>query len=530
MKIDFISQENLIRNMDMETFFKRAADPNDLELYDEIIKEEDFMRNNMYKPEFEDHPMNKNPYYNLIILNNSILKKLVPGRSEDPNLLMSRYSKTNVYNGDEELRRRCVEVGYADPDSNEVWRWIEEVRKRNYPVLETLDKVKHIVKVPNKVIIAGGSILHHIFGTPHHDVDLFIWGLDRTDAMSKVNQIDKNMGRGHTYTRTANCITIHKEKDIQIILRLYRTPSEVVHGFDVDSCCMGYDTKVGYFMTKRAWYSIVRGYNTVNFDRLSPSYEHRLVKYAVRGIPIKVPNFDRGKVDIKALEARWKEHRDLPTWNVNRKYSVLFRDLRGLDIILMSEYKYHRDNLSPTVLSQFEKLSHKVSDYCINISSAKSYVTDIINHLLYTSDLYPEHSKKYMPIIRKFPRHPEYEGCVNQIFSEKEIIRYSSRTLYDVVNMDTRIYDLLQIIKPWAFPLDLQFKTTNPGEQMTNTFNRIVLCDNRIWYHRHFYTGGYVNDYEKVMSALKSLPPGHIPGFSGGDEYHASESRWRKRE
>jgi hypothetical protein len=98
-------------------------------------------------------------------------------------------------------------------------------------------------------------------------------------------------------------------------LRLYKTPSEVVHGtldlnptlwfcncktcFDVDCCGLVlYDSKV--WLTERCLYALVNGYNTVSFDRLSPSYEHRLAKYGTRGIAICIPDFNKfGRVVLE---------------------------------------------------------------------------------------------------------------------------------------------------------------------------------------------------------------------------------------
>ena len=33
----------------------------------------------------------------------------------------------------------------------------------------------------------------------------------------------------------------HRHRRVQIILRLYSSPAEVLMGFDIDSCCVAYD-------------------------------------------------------------------------------------------------------------------------------------------------------------------------------------------------------------------------------------------------------------------------------------------------
>lgn len=53
-------------------------------------------------------------------------------------------------------------------------------------------------------------------------------------------------------------------------------------GFDVDSCCVGFDG-VKVYALPRAATEIKARANTVDMTRRSYSYEHRLIKYAKRG-------------------------------------------------------------------------------------------------------------------------------------------------------------------------------------------------------------------------------------------------------
>ena len=64
---------------------------------------------------------------------------------------------------------------------------------------------------------------------------------------------------------------------IQIIRRLYICPYQIIAGFDVDCCCILSNLDGQIYATERGVYAISGGYNVVNFDRLSPSYEYRLV-------------------------------------------------------------------------------------------------------------------------------------------------------------------------------------------------------------------------------------------------------------
>lgn len=150
-------------------------------------------------------------------------------------------------------------------------------------------------------------------------------------------------------TKTANAITLRIFKhnietyiEVQIILRLYKTVSEVLHGFDVDCCALGFDEN-NIWASKRAIYSLFNGYNTVNFDRLSPSYEFRLAKYGTRGISIKIPDFNINKIKkddldkeiLDSYETIYNTGGISYTYiNTSNRYKKWINELRGLDILI----------------------------------------------------------------------------------------------------------------------------------------------------------------------------------------------------
>ncbi|CAM9801969.1 unnamed protein product, partial [Choristocarpus tenellus] len=91
--------------------------------------------------------------------------------------------------------------------------------------------------------------------------------------------------------RTLRTITFVSEfpfRKIQLILRLYKTAAEVLHGFDVDACSVGFDGHT-VWATNRAARAICKQYNMVDLDYRSPSYETRLFKYGKRGYTSLLP-------------------------------------------------------------------------------------------------------------------------------------------------------------------------------------------------------------------------------------------------
>lgn len=56
------------------------------------------------------------------------------------------------------------------------------------------------------------------------------------------------------------------------MFRLYKNPGEVLLGFDIDSCSIGFDGKDVY-AEERFRRSLCKGYNLVNKSRRSTTYE-----------------------------------------------------------------------------------------------------------------------------------------------------------------------------------------------------------------------------------------------------------------
>src|SRR5436190_2726455 len=127
---------------------------------------------------------------------------------------------------------------------------------------------------------------YHEIVAPASDVDLFIYGLTEDEAIEKIKQIETKIRdsilQETTTIRTKNAITIASQyptRHVQIVLRIYKSVSEILTGFDVDCSCAAYDGKQVY-ASPRALASYMTQINTVDLTRRSPSYENRLSKYS----------------------------------------------------------------------------------------------------------------------------------------------------------------------------------------------------------------------------------------------------------
>lgn len=153
------------------------------------------------------------------------------------------------------------------------------------------------------ITLAGGSVLKSFNQEPLglSDVDVFFHSCSKEKAYEII--YDFAQRNGDYITSSPNTVNVNINArgivagkafvEVQFILRLYNSPSEIILGFDVDSSCILYDSiQRKYYGTKRFVYAHLHKMNTVNFDRMSPSYEFRLKKFVRRGYGIYIPGYE----------------------------------------------------------------------------------------------------------------------------------------------------------------------------------------------------------------------------------------------
>eukprot|EP01114_Cavostelium_apophysatum_P012914 TRINITY_DN3012_c0_g1_i4.p1 TRINITY_DN3012_c0_g1~~TRINITY_DN3012_c0_g1_i4.p1 ORF type:complete len:568 (+),score=114.98 TRINITY_DN3012_c0_g1_i4:34-1737(+) len=140
------------------------------------------------------------------------------------------------------------------------------------------------------------------------DVDIFIYGLSPAEATKKVDELFVAISERNPHkmlvVRTPQAVTFVNQfpfRNIQIILRLYKSPAEVLMGFDIDTCTVGFDGK-DVWALPRFHRAVTRRFNLVDLDRRSTSYEYRLYKYSKRGFEVAVPNLDKSRVRRSIVE------------------------------------------------------------------------------------------------------------------------------------------------------------------------------------------------------------------------------------
>lgn len=318
-------------------------------------------------------------------------------------------------------------------------------------VLEEILWLESIVPRTENVLVAGGIVFFLLYNAPFGDIDLFLFGLAEEEANYKLQEI-LSLVEYTSIVRTENAVTLHNEKTgirVQVILRLYQTLSEVLHGFDVDSCCLGY-YEGQIYSTKRCLESLKFGMNVVNFERLSPSYEYRLAKYATKGMSVYVPSYDRKKVDAKLLEQHIAKR-----GRINKKY------VAGLSVLLFFNAKFEKNHSVESSLRIVSDYDYTKKKYGCSIKDITGVETSlrISNIFVGRKVMYIKAGKEDTVNVLSFP--------------------YSEQLLeFERLN-ETKI--------EWGVPTSLTWKITNPGEQLTGTFHSIVLENRDRWYNGVYY-------------------------------------------
>jgi ankyrin repeat protein len=323
---------------------------------------------------------------------------------------------------------------------------------------------------------------------PASDVDLFIYGLNEEEAIEKIKQIETRIRdsilQETTTVRTKHAITIvsqYPTRHIQIVLRLYKSVSEILTGFDVDCSCVAYNGEQVY-AAPRAIGALMTQINHVDLSRRSPSYEARLSKYSHRGFEIYWPQLDRSKIDPTIFErsftrtlglARLLVLEQLPKEKDRTDYLNKRRQERGrpqkredLGRRLWGNIKDgHEDEIAEWVQED-----DAIANYhTFTIPYGEKFNAKRIEKLLYTKDLLlnAEWNTKQREV--KLHRHPAFFGdaenivgdccgfCPEPTTEEEEKVAEEEGKIYVSGN--------------------ISFLTDDPGRQTIGSFNPITDTD-----------------------------------------------------
>ncbi|CAG7929452.1 unnamed protein product [Penicillium olsonii] len=332
---------------------------------------------------------------------------------------------------------------------------------------------------------------HEIFA-PASDIDLFLYGLNEEEAIEKIKHIEDSIKNTILYetttVRTRNTITIasqYPNRHVQIVLRIYRSVSEILTGFDVDVSCAAFDGRQVY-ASPRAIAAYMTQINHIDLTRRSPSYENRLSKYSHRGFEVFWPGLDRSRIDPTIFErtfnrtvglARLLVLEKLPKSDDRDLYLRKRREERGRPAL--SDYMRRRQGreLRGNIKDDWEdevpewQEQDQVSDYnTFTIPYGRNFNAKKIEKLLYTKDLLlnaqwnqPKDREVYLH------RHPAFFGEAEHVihdccgFCPQPVTEEEKKT----ADEESKIY----------VSGDISFIKDDPGRQEIGSFNPITETD-----------------------------------------------------
>ena len=362
------------------------------------------------------------------------------------------------------------------------------------------------------------------------DLDIFFYGIDEDQALDKIHYIHDHLQKACEINNSFNTFyySISKyvlnifftvqsgqhvfgdKQEIQIIFRLYKSKSEILHGFDLGSCAVGFDGDEVLF-TSLSRFSYTYGVNVIDTTRRSTSYEWRLSKYLSRGFGIVFPQLDLDTVKQIYFGRRTKLEKEgqMPKGS-NFGFGIRFT---------FREDKFHLKLFLPyammtisaiegnRILGDFElrfsgKYNIMRSDYGEDNNQTNHYSGHY--HQNYIQNELPKRNTKFlmngeldrmMRIGDKFNEIIQYKIDAGPILNHVEeehsklLNRMRSLNLPDTVNTLQQELEKRRVFIKESLSGDgkkIEWIKENPGTQLTSSINPIIE-DEWMWYGLQFY-------------------------------------------
>ncbi|KAI1209484.1 ankyrin repeat protein [Annulohypoxylon truncatum] len=329
---------------------------------------------------------------------------------------------------------------------------------------------------------------YHEKFSPASDVDLFLYGLNEEQAIEKIKEIEARIRDAIlsevTVVRTKNAITIcsqYPTRHVQIVLRVYKSVSEILTGFDIDCSGAAYDGNQVY-CTPRALASYITQINPIDLTRRSPSYENRLSKYSHRNFEVYWPELDRSRIDPTIFErsfhrtlglARLLVLERLPTTNARDEYLKKRRQERGRpEAGNRFQYRLHGNikDIHEDEVADWVDESEVSNYHTFSVPYGEKFHAKKIEKLCYTKDLLlnaewnqPKEREVYLH------RHPAFFGRVDDVIGDccGTCPKPQTPEEIEIAEKESEIYVSGKV----------SFRIDDPGRQQIGSFNPLTNDD-----------------------------------------------------
>ena len=309
----------------------------------------------------------------------------------------------------------------------------------------------------DNLVIAGGFALALYQNNKtdlFDDVDIFIHSCSEDKAKQIILEILDRINAEFYFSKTIdseNAFSIifglkenYNKIKLQFIKRIYSSPSEIIHGFDIDcSCILIY--KNNFYATKRGYYSIFNNVNIINFEKLSPSYEYRLVKYCRRGFGIYIPQI--------------KYFKDNFNFDINNLQIFGGDVINTLILTNMKEPKLYISDYHNKVDSydNINDIKDLIEDFNFNITNPSDQSSSTFNSIVLEDNIkwYPNKNKNKINLPSISNELIEIEKNVTQIEKNASNLFSSKRNIYPIITKKLEKYRKLYYEDPKDYYRDI---------------------------------------------------------------------------
>jgi len=175
-----------------------------------------------------------------------------------------------------------------------------------------------LMTIDNIILCGSGALYPYNTQIMPNSFNLFLYNADAVSIREmvkiqnikiiKVLEILNKYGYKYNICIVKGCFKITTSQNIiiKIILKNYKSISEILHSFDLPSRAIAYDGITTYLTKLSAW-SLVTKLNVIMPSYIEDVYETALIKYFNRGYGIVFPylKFENNSLDISNLHLKW---------------------------------------------------------------------------------------------------------------------------------------------------------------------------------------------------------------------------------
>lgn len=175
-----------------------------------------------------------------------------------------------------------------------------------------------LMTIDNIILCGSGALYPYNSQIVPNSFNLFLYNADAVSIREmvkiqnikiiKILEILNKYGYKYNICIVKGCFKITTSQNIiiKIILKNYKSISEILHSFDLPSRAIAYDGITTYLTKLSAW-SLVTKLNVIIPSYIEDVYETALIKYFNRGYGIVFPylKFENNSLDIANLHLKW---------------------------------------------------------------------------------------------------------------------------------------------------------------------------------------------------------------------------------